>query len=170
MPVSKNKLKIPRLYLQVIRKSCNFSRSEFAQILGVATSSIDRYENGSCDFKPETMNKIFSKISEISGVAMSSLIHSETEYQEESRKIRDAAKNDNIKMPSLAYQKQYLLIKQIEEGIGISALPEMFQPVARLRLLHPDWSNKMLAETLGVSVNVVNNYMFKIKWFASLLF
>ncbi len=163
MPVSKNKLKIPRLYLQLIRKTCNLTRSELAQKLGVATSTIDRYENGSCDFKPENMDKLFNKISDISGIAMSSLLQSEAEYQEQSQQIRNTAKEENIKMPSLYYQKQFLCIKHIEETIGIDSLPDNLQPVARLRYQNPDWSNKQIAEALGVSQGVVANCFFKIK-------
>ena len=163
MPVSKNKLKIPRLYIQLIRKTCNLSRAELAQKLEVATSSIDRYENGSCDFKPETRDKLFNKISDISGIAMSSLLQSEEDYQKQSQQIRDTAKEENIKMPSLYYQKQFLCIKHIEETIGIANLPYNLRPVARLRLQHPDWSNKQIADTLGVSQGVVANCFFKIK-------
>ncbi len=73
--------------------------------LGVCTSTIDRYKNESCDFSPENRDKLFNKISSISGIAMSSLIQSETEYQEQSQLIRDSAKDENISMPSLYYQK-----------------------------------------------------------------
>ena len=163
MPVSKNKLKIPRLYLQLIRKTCNLTRAELAQKLGVATSTIDRYENGSCDFKLETGKKLFNKLSDISGIAMSSLLQSEAEYQEQSQQIRNAAKEENISMPSLYYQKQFLCIKHIEETIGIANLPYNLQPVARLRFQHPDWSNKQIADTLCVSSGVVGNYFLKIK-------
>ena len=162
MPVSKNKLKIPRLYLQLIRKTCNLTRSELAQKLEVATSTIDRYENGSCDFKLENRDKLFNKISDISGIALSSLIQNESDYQEQSQLIRDSAKEENISMPSLYYQKQLLCIKHLEETIGIDSLPDNLQPVARLRLQHPDWSNKQIANTLGVSYNVVVNSFFKI--------
>ena len=163
MPVSKNKLKIPRLYLQLIRKTCNLTRSELSQKLGVATSSIDRYENGSCDFKPENMDKLFTKLSDISGIAMSSLLQSETAYQKQSQQIRNAAKEEKISMPSLYYQKQFLCIKHIEETIGISNLAHNLQPVARLRYQHPDWSNKLIANTFGVSSGVVANCFLKIK-------
>ena len=163
MPVSKNKLKIPRLYLQLIRKTCNLTRSELAEKLGVATSTFDRYENGSCDFKPETRDKLFNNISDISGIAMSSLLQSETEYQNQSQQIRNAAKEEKISMPSLYYQKQFLCIKHIEETIGIANLPYNLQPVARLRYQHHDWSNKQIADTLCVSPGVVGNCFFKIK-------
>ena len=163
MPVSKNKLKIPRLYLQLIRKTCNLTRSELSQKLGVATSSIDRYENGSCDFRSENRDKLFNKISDISGIAMCSLLQSEAEYQNQSPQIRDAAKEENIKMPSLYYQKQFLCIKHIEETIGIATLPSDLRTVTLMRLRHPCWSNKQIADTLGVSVGVVANCFFKIK-------
>ena len=122
MPVSKNKLKIPRLYLQLIRKTCNLTRAELAQKLGVATSTIDRYENGSCDFKLETGKKLFNKISDISGIAMSSLLKSEAEYQEQSQQIRNAAKEEKISLPSLYYQKQFLCVMHIEDTIGMILL------------------------------------------------
>ena len=163
MPVSKNKLKIPRLYIQLIRKTCNLSRTELAQKLGVCTSTVDRFENGSCDFRSENRDKLFDKISEISGIAMSSLLQSESDYQEQSEQIRDIAKEENIKMPSLYYQKQFLCTKHIEETIGIANLPYNLQPVARLRYQHPDWSHRQIAETLGVSSGVVGNCFFKIK-------
>ena len=163
MPVSKNKLKIPRLYVQLIRKTCNLSRSELAQRLGICTSTIDRFENGSCDFRLENRDKLFTKISDISGICMSCLIQSEAEYQKQSQQIRDAAKEEKIVMPSLYYQKQLICIKHIEETIGIANLPYNLQPVARLRLQHPDWSNKQIADTLGISYAVVVNRFFKIK-------
>ena len=53
MPVSKNKLKIPRLYLQLIRKTCNLTRSELAEKLGVAASTLSRVLNGSSRVTPE---------------------------------------------------------------------------------------------------------------------
>ncbi len=68
-----------------------------------------------------------------------------------------------IKKPSLYYQKQFLCIKHIEETIGIANLPNNLQPVARLRLLHPDWSHKQIAEALGLSTGVVRNCFLKIK-------
>lgn len=163
MPISKNKLKIQRLYLKIIRKSCNLTRAELAQKLGVCTSTIDRFENGSCDFRAENRDKLFDKISDISGIAMSSLIQSETEYQEQSQLICNAAKEEKIEMPSLYYQKQFLCIKRIEETIGIANLPYNLQPVARLRFQHPDWNNKQIADALDVSSGVVGNCLFKIK-------
>ena len=129
MPVSKNKLKIPRLYIQLIRKTCKLTRSELANKLEVATSTIDRYENGSCDFKPENMDKLFNKLSDISGIAMSSLQQSEEDYQKQSQQIRNAAKEEKISMPSLYYQKQFLCVMHIEETIGIANLPYNLQPV-----------------------------------------
>ena len=66
-------------------------------------------------------------------------------------------------MPSLYYQKQFLCIKHIKETIGIANLPYNLQPVARLRYQHPVWSNKQIADTLGVSSGVVANSFFKIK-------
>lgn len=96
---------------------------------------------------------------------MSSLIQSEAEYQEQSQQIRNAAKEEKISMPSLYYQKQFLCIKHIEENIGISKLPYNLQPVARLRFQHPDWSNKQIAKTLGVSTGVVANCFFKIRYY-----
>ena len=163
MPVSKNKLKIPRLYIQLIRKTCNLTRVELAQKLGICTSTIDRFENGSCDFRPENRDKLFDKISDISGIAMSSLIQSEAEYQKQSQQIRNAAREEKISMPSLYYQKQFLCIKHIDETMGIDSLPDNLQPVARLRLQHPDWSNRQIANSLGVSYGVVVNRFFKIK-------
>lgn len=163
MPVSKNKLKIPRLYLQLIRKNCNLTRAELAEKLGVCTSTIDRYENGSCDFRPENRDNLFNKISSISGIAVSSLLHSETEYQEQSQLIRDSAKDENVSMPSLYYQKQLLCIKHIEETIGLDVLHDNLKSVALMRLQHPNWSNKQIANILGVSYGVVCNSLFKIK-------
>ena len=51
-------------------------------------------------------DKLFNRISEISGIAMSSLQKSEAEYQEQSQQIRNAAKEEKISMPLLYYQNR----------------------------------------------------------------
>ncbi len=66
-------------------------------------------------------------------------------------------------MPSQYYQKKLLCIKRIEETIGISNLLYNLKSVARLRLQHPDWSNKQIADALDIYYGAVVNCFFKIK-------
>ncbi len=136
----------------------------FAVKLEVCTSTKDRYKNESCDFRPENRDKLFNKISSISGIVMSSLIQSETEYREQSQLIRDSAKDENISMPSLYYQKQLICIKRIDDTIGINSLPGNLKTVALIRLQHPNLINKQIAGALGVSYGVVVNSFLKIRY------
>ena len=166
MPVSKQKIKIPRLYLQTIKKSCNLSRTEFANIVGVSASTIDRYENGSCDFKPENMAAVFTAISELSGISASTLIQYETDYQKKVIALNDRAKAEKLYMPFLQYQKQSIYINAIKKYAGLSILSAKQQSIANLRLQHPDWSNKQISDELSIPVSKTNNTFFKIKQIA----
>lgn len=163
MPVSKNKLKVPRLYLESIRKSCKLSRKEFAKIIGVSTSSVDRYENGSCDYKPENMPEIFTAISELSGVSATVLIEYEADYQKKVIDLNCKEKRAKISMPFLHYQKQMFFITAYQKHIGLNALSAKEQSIIHIRMEHPDWTNKQIADELLIPVIKVHICFFNIK-------
>ncbi len=163
MPVSKNKLKIPRLYLQIIRKNCNLTRAELAQKLGVCTSTIDRYENGSCDFFPDKLSLYLNRISELCGISISTLLQNESDYQLQTSKIRNIAVQKSLSVPAISSQKQLANIKLIQERQGLETLPEIARLVAEARINQPDIKLSELADKLNITYAALTNILNKIK-------
>ncbi len=166
MPVSKNKLKIPRIYLQIIRKNCNLTRAELAQKLGVCTSTIDRYENGSCDFFPDKLSLYLNRISELCGISISTLLQNESDYQLKTNKIRTLAKDKAVSIPAISSQKQLANIKLIQEQVGLETLPDAVRLVAEARIKYPEIKLSELADKLNITYAVLTNILNKIKRFA----
>lgn len=167
MPVSKNKLKIPRLYLKIIRKECKMTQKQFADFLKVETSTVTRYENGSCDFFSDKLSELLNHISDLCGISLSTLIQNESDYQKRINTIRNYAVENIVSMPSIANQKQIANINLIKEYQGLSTLPPASQLVAETRLRHPEISSSELAKKLNMSYKTVSNHFFIIRKIAN---
>ena len=113
MPVSKFRLNIPRYYLQTLRKGVGIKRADFAKALGVATSTIIRLENGSCDLRKKTADIIQPLMADKLGVSLEQLQQFEYEYMAQAEEVRSKALDEHIELPTMPQSERYILCKKI---------------------------------------------------------